>query len=242
MSAIVRCRGGLGLIACLMACAAGTDDGPTPFDTTPQPGSSAGSTASASSDDGATDDVSTTEDASATAPTSGAAETESSPDDTGTTTTATTTTTTTTTTSSSSSDDTPTYEPICGDGMAEEDEACDGDDLRGQTCPGLDFDGGVLGCLADCTAFDTSGCTVAPFCGDGIVNGTEQCDGADLAGQSCQSLGWDMGALACSGSCTFDTSNCANAPCTPVFGNCSQVPCCQGLVCLPLDGHHCAPL
>ena len=48
-----------------------------------------------------------------------------------------------------------------------------------------------------------------PECGDGSVNVVgEQCDGADLGGESCTTLGFDGGALACDGSCGFDTSGC----------------------------------
>jgi hypothetical protein len=44
-------------------------------------------------------------------------------------------------------------------------------------------------------------------CGN-APTGTEECDGADLAGQSCESLGYVAGALSCSRSCTLDASNC----------------------------------
>ena len=46
--------------------------------------------------------------------------------------------------------------------------------------------------------------------GSGVVdNPGEQCDGSDLAGQSCKSLGYDFGKLACNKPvCKFDTSGC----------------------------------
>lgn len=48
----------------------------------------------------------------------------------------------------------------CGDGIAEGDEDCDGDDLLAMTCEDMgDFTGGTLACAGDCT-FDTSECTV----------------------------------------------------------------------------------
>ncbi|MFH1802787.1 MAG: hypothetical protein ABH864_05070 [archaeon] len=49
---------------------------------------------------------------------------------------------------------------LCGNGVVDEGEACDGTDLRGMTCEfvgGGDAEG-VLGCLADCSNFDVSGC------------------------------------------------------------------------------------
>ncbi len=48
-----------------------------------------------------------------------------------------------------------------------------------------------------------------PVCGDGSLNAFgEQCDGADLGGETCESLGSSSGTLACDGSCAFDTSGC----------------------------------
>jgi hypothetical protein len=46
---------------------------------------------------------------------------------------------------------------VCGNGVAESSEACDGADLRGQTCQSVGHDGGVLACAANCT-LDTGGC------------------------------------------------------------------------------------
>jgi len=49
-------------------------------------------------------------------------------------------------------------------------------------------------------------------CGDGVVNvAGEQCDGVDLDGYSCSSLGHlSAGTLGCDGSCNFDVSGCAD--------------------------------
>ena len=48
---------------------------------------------------------------------------------------------------------------ICGNGVSEETEVCDGVDLGGQTCLTLGFDGGPLACAVDCNSFDISGCS-----------------------------------------------------------------------------------
>jgi hypothetical protein len=47
-----------------------------------------------------------------------------------------------------------------------------------------------------------------PVCGNGIAEGTEECDGADLRSQTCESVGFAGGTLSCAQNCTFETSNC----------------------------------
>ncbi len=54
----------------------------------------------------------------------------------------------------------------------------------------------------------------AATCSNGVVECSEVCDGADLAGETCQSQGFDDGTLACNGTCDgFDTSACFNYVC-----------------------------
>jgi len=75
--------------------------------------------------------------------------------------------------------------PECGNGVVEAGEACDGSDLDGETCTGLGYDGGALGCASDCT-LDESGCTMDPTCGDGSVDAGEACDdGNNDSGDGC---------------------------------------------------------
>jgi hypothetical protein len=46
-------------------------------------------------------------------------------------------------------------------------------------------------------------------CGDGIVNGIEACDGADLAGKTCMDFGsTQIAGLVCAADCSFDKSGC----------------------------------
>ena len=91
--------------------------------------------------------------------------------------------------------------PECGNGVTDPFEDCDG---RG-TCP----PGGV--CLPPGNPAE---CTCAATCGSvaGIQPG-EDCDGAELGGASCTSLGFTGGTLACNPDCTFDTSRCAADVC-----------------------------
>lgn len=110
-----------------------------------------------------------------------------------------------------SSDDDPTTvdsapEPVCGNGIVEDGEACDGDDPGSTTCRSLGHDSGTVLCRDDCTA-DDSQCT---DCGDGIVQPTEVCDGS-TGMQTCADLGWFGGTLVCADDCQgIDESGCSN--------------------------------
>ena len=46
-------------------------------------------------------------------------------------------------------------------------------------------------------------------CGNGTREPGEQCEGEDLDAQTCESLGFTKGTLACSPECTFDVSDCS---------------------------------
>jgi hypothetical protein len=59
------------------------------------------------------------------------------------------------------------------------------------------------------TGGSASATTGASGCGDGTISPGEQCDGADLQGFDCVSLGLSGGTLLCDPiTCTFDTSMC----------------------------------
>ena len=47
-------------------------------------------------------------------------------------------------------------------------------------------------------------------CGDGLLHPGEDCDGADLAGQSCLDHDFVAGELRCTADCQFDTEGCSN--------------------------------
>src|SRR5207249_7930657 len=77
-----------------------------------------------------------------------------------TTTTSTTSTTSTTTTTVAASTTTTTSTPtttLCGNGMIDPGEACDGTDVGGVTCPGGSAGGAFVACNPDCT-LDCSHC------------------------------------------------------------------------------------
>ncbi len=98
---------------------------------------------------------------------------------------------------------------VCGNGVVEQGEECDGTVFGGATCESLGFaGGGHLDCTAQCTV-DTSGC-FGTTCGNGHLDSGEECDGTSLGGESCESLGYIGGILRCRDSCTFDESSCTN--------------------------------
>lgn len=45
-------------------------------------------------------------------------------------------------------------------------------------------------------------------CGDGVIEGGEECEGDNLNGETCESLGYAGGTLTCDIACSFDTSGC----------------------------------
>lgn len=53
---------------------------------------------------------------------------------------------------------------------------------------------------------------ILSFCGNGVIDQGEQCDGLNLAGQTCSSRGFSGGSLSCNSNCTINTSQCASAP------------------------------
>jgi hypothetical protein len=49
------------------------------------------------------------------------------------------------------------------------------------------------------------------YCGDGILNGNEECDGNDLNFTSCSALGGSEGVLRCQANCIYDISDCMSS-------------------------------
>ena len=96
--------------------------------------------------------------------------------------------------------------PVCGDGLAQGDEECDGEDVGERTCdefvPGSTA---PLTCGRGCT-FDLALCS---FCGNNAIDDGEVCDGTAPIEDTCVSVGFGAGQLGCATSCnTFDISGC----------------------------------
>ena len=100
---------------------------------------------------------------------------------------------------------------ICGDGIVNGGEACDGTAYAmGTSCAQFGFydtDPTHNNCTSACT-FSTTACRHT--CGDGVRDqGFEQCDGTDLGTATCQSFGFYRGTPGCSSFCGIDTASCA---------------------------------
>lgn len=92
----------------------------------------------------------------------------------------------------------------CVSPCAPGDTDCDG------TCVDLENDEDNCGACGNPCAGDEAcmGGECMNLCGNGIVDPGEECDGNDLGGSDCVSLGFAGGVLACGSNCTFDTSGC----------------------------------
>lgn len=127
---------------------------------------------------------------------------------------------------------------VCGDGVLQAGETCDCGamgspctpaQLGNQACTALpapsggNYSGGTLTCTPTACTFNESACTA---CGNGVIDAGEGCDGNQLAGATCQTQGFDTGALSCSAMCTFNTGGCSdffcgNGSCDPGEDSCS---------------------
>ena len=78
------------------------------------------------------------------------------------------------------------------------------------TCEGT----AAQACLTQCNSSGgggPGGAGGAGQCGNNRIEGSEQCDGADLRGETCQGVTMGArpgGALACTTTCTFDVTRC----------------------------------
>lgn len=128
---------------------------------------------------------------------------------------------------------------LCGNGIVDAGEECDGVNLNGKSCQVLGFGGGTLSCYPKGTAgqcsFDTTGCT---SCGPGTVKpGSRQCS-LTVCNQAtekvCNTAGtaYDVTKTVTDGSCLFGCG--ATASCTPAV-QCSSLGCGQTDSC----GNYC---
>ncbi len=96
---------------------------------------------------------------------------------------------------------------VCGNNILEGDEACDLNQLNGETCASLGYQGGVLGCLLTCEDYNLLGCFI---CGNEVIDIAEDCEGGVVPEEvTCQSLGYEAGWVECGADCLYDLSECS---------------------------------
>ena len=150
---------------------------------------------------------------------------------------------------SSGSGDTGIPEPECGNGILEPEngENCDGEQFQHTDCGEINLGKGTLACNPkgspeECK-YNFDACSSDVFeCGDGDIEGTEQCEPPDnVGGATCQSLSENYigGQLTCSETCEFNTTNCEmchlnNEPCE------TPEDCCGGTCLNVLGNKSCA--
>lgn len=111
--------------------------------------------------------------------------------------------------------------PVCGDGVVNQpSEQCDGSNFAAayNSCSDFGFSQGQVTCSGNCIT-NTTGCSNPPIqtCGNGTIDPGEECDGTNLGGATCSSLGYDMGNLSCS-SCQYRQGSCYELDVSPAVG------------------------
>lgn len=96
----------------------------------------------------------------------------------------------------------------CGDSGSS--TSSGGSDTGGSDTGGSPTTGGTGGAGASGGSGGSGGATT---CGNGVIDGAEECDGAELGAQTCVTLEFDEGTLACSPTCTFDITACVAYGC-----------------------------
>jgi len=175
----------------LLLLAACGDDAVTPQDDT----TTATSSESGGSTMGTTDGVDTS--SSGNEPTSNGSETEP---------TTTQTPPTTDPDTSSSEGSSGPLPAVCGNNVIEDEEVCDLAQVNGETCESLGYEGGQLGCMLTCDAYNLLGCFI---CGNEVIDLAEDCEGEVPEDVTCESLGFQDGFVTCGDDCLYDTSECS---------------------------------
>lgn len=133
---------------------------------------------------------------------------------------------------------------VCGDGVAEGVEPCDGDDLLGQDCISLGATSGELGCAGNCSSLDTSGCLyegcededIGSNIGPSVATGDLDLADDDLP-QGCANGGGDDHVVAftaaTAGEYVFDTAGSNYDTALAIFADCNPA---NELACDDDDG------
>jgi len=119
----------------------------------------------------------------------------------------------------------------CGNGVAEGDEQCDGEDLKDVTCVSLGEGGGTLLCDPETCTFDVSMCTTCCHDAGGYGASQDPFDaGGDVVQDAAIDAGWDASADAGQADCLPDADDCPSGFwCRPTYPR-------EGRECVPFVG------
>lgn len=129
----------------------------------------------------------------------------------------------------------PELPQVCGNNIIEGNEDCDTTNFDGLTCADYGFNSGTLTC--DNCRVNSNACVniTTQTCGNNIIEGTEQCEGTNLNGRTCETYGFNSGTLSCS-NCQIVNRNCKNIIAPPAEIDPLEIFDC------PYDGKYSSPI
>ncbi|MBQ9817065.1 MAG: hypothetical protein IJM59_06330 [Proteobacteria bacterium] len=103
---------------------------------------------------------------------------------------------------------------VCGNGILEAGEECDGNNFGGNTCDSLIGSGSRGALICNNCKISKENCSGASTCGNNLIDGNDVCDGKALNGATCASVVGEgsRGTIACRDNCSgYDITGCTAA-------------------------------